>query len=115
MNKVLLLILLLLPSQVFAKRVGPGVRVEADNLNKKSARVILTNAGDKRGVFINTVVDPLTGENIPAKVFPARVVLAPGRDRKIRFTNLPNKTVYLCSTVDVTPALALRSCLLRER
>lgn len=114
MFSLLFTLLMLVPTPGYARNKMPAIRIEEDNFNKRSARAILTNVGDARGTFNNLVIDAKTGEQLPVKVFPSRVSLASGRRRIVRFSNLPLKPVYICSTVEVSPSLDLRSCLLRE-
>lgn len=104
-----LLLLPFLASPAFAKRSGPGTQLEVVRLNSTTARVIVRNPGGMRGNFTVGAYD-LDGKEIPVAVTPRSFSLAPRRNRKVRFSQLPNRDLLLCATVEVSPSLDLRSC-----
>ena len=110
-----LLLLPFLATPAFAARFGPGTQVEAVRINSTSARILVRNPGGMRGKFTVGAYDVTTGEQVPAVVSPSSFSLAPRRSRKVRFTQLPNQDLLLCATVEVSPALDLRSCVFSEQ
>ena len=99
---------LLIAPAAQASRGGPGTRLAIANSYRNTAVVQVGNSGDRRGTYTVAAYTE-SGEVIDSTT----VSLSPGRSRRIRFRNLPNTPVTLCSTVEVSPSLSLRSCALR--
>ena len=99
---------LLIAPAAHASRSGPGTRLVITNSYRNTAVVQVGNSGDRRGTYTVGAYTE-SGEEIDS----TSVSLSPGRSRRIRFRNLPNTPVKLCSTVEVSPSLSLRSCALR--
>ena len=111
----LLLLPFLTAPAALAARVGPGTQVEAVRISSTSARILVRNPGGMRGNFTVGAYDATTGEQVPAVSSPSTFSLAPARSRKVRFSQLPNQDLLLCATVEVSPALDLRSCVFSEQ
>ena len=110
----LLLLPFLTTPAAFAARTGPGTQLEVIRETSTSARVIVRNPGETRGRFTIGAYDPETGVELPAAISPRSFTLSRQRSRKVRFSRLPNQPLLLCATVEVSPTLDLRSCVLSE-
>lgn len=105
-----LLLLPFLATQAMAGRVGPGTSLSILRSHSNRALVEVANPGKRRARFFVGAYT-MEGEKIESvKVSPEYFSLSGNRDRKVRIHNLPNEKVLLCSTVEVSASLHLRSC-----
>ena len=90
--------------------VGPGTSLSILRSHSSRATVEVANPGKRRARFFVGAYT-LEGEEIEGvKVTPEFFSLSPNRARRVRIHNLPNQQLLLCSTVEVSASLHLRSC-----